>query len=252
MDDDADVAQAVRVRGELGGELLARAVEAVVVADLHHAASRVAGSDDRVGVLQGDRQWLLDEHVQPAGERVARDPGVGHAGRRHERGVGLDGIERLLVRAECRRNREPVGQPFPHCTARIDERDRFEPRIEQGQVRQMHRLADQPGADHDDANSLPVAHVRPGAGREPEARGPVQGPYRRNSSTMRTPGVREEATRSRMAWAPDAVARSPALVMTSTSFDWTALRRCGCPMNPVPTIPSRNRGELCASDRLLK
>ena len=52
VDDHADVAQAVRARGQLVGEPLARAVEAVVVADLHHAAGRVAGSDDRVGVLQ--------------------------------------------------------------------------------------------------------------------------------------------------------------------------------------------------------
>ena len=168
----ADVAQSRDGVRQLGHQPLVRPVEAPVVADLHHPVRGPLGGDDRVDVLERDRERLLAEHVQSSAQRVEHGARMGRVRRCDDHRVEPGVRDRLGRGRNAHRDREPIADPLAHRPARVRDRDELEPVTQEREMRQVHRLADQPGADHRDpfavaggAHATPLREACSGVGR---------------------------------------------------------------------------------------
>ena len=115
---------------------------------------------------------LLAEHVQPGAQRVEHRARVGRVRRCDDDGVEPGLRDRLGRGRDAHGDREPIADPLAHRPARIGDHDELEPVTQERQMRQVHRLADQPGADHRDplaiaggAHATPLREARSGVGR---------------------------------------------------------------------------------------
>ena len=152
----ADVAQPLGRAGQLRDQPLVGAVEAVVVADLDDPPGAALGLDDRVDVLERDGERLLDEDVEAGGERLEHDARVGRVGRPDDDAVEPRVGDRLRGGRDPRGDAEPVADALAHRPARVGDDGELEAVAQERQVRQVHGLADQAGADHPDLAA--VAH----------------------------------------------------------------------------------------------
>ena len=111
----AHVSQPVDRPRAVSRQPLVRAVEAVVVADLDDTPGAALGRDDRVDVLERDRERLLDEHVQAGRERLEHDGSRASRWASRRRRASSPGwaiaSDAVATRWGCRTGRRPARAP---------------------------------------------------------------------------------------------------------------------------------------------
>ena len=107
--------------------------------------------------------------------------------------------DRLRGRRDPRGDAEPVADALAHRPARVGDHGQLEAVAQKGQVRQVHGLADQAGADHPDLAALAHDGVTLGNGR-PAGLGRIRAAFSRMTSgtTRRASSIESQPSSTRL------------------------------------------------------